>query len=136
MGLWGQAQQKKDALETFQSSLVITKSRTACRACKEICKRDNDLADRCLLRFSYSYAFLNLFYLSICHTQSPGNSVYTYVQTHTDAVTKASTIHRRSVAMMIANVIYAFYMWVYIHTYIFVCVYTSVLGFGRNSTRQ
>lgn len=54
---------EKNTLETLQSSLVITKSRTACRGCKEVCKRDHDLADRSLGRFSYSCAFKKTYFL-------------------------------------------------------------------------
>lgn len=57
LGFGEKHRKKKDAPETFQSSLVTTKSRTGGRGCKDMCKRDNDLADRCLIRFSYGYAF-------------------------------------------------------------------------------
>lgn len=76
---------ENDAPKTFQSSLVMGKSCSACWGCGEMCKRNNDLADRCPVGLSYAYVvyyFFYLFYLSICHTQSHGNSVYTHTDIH------------------------------------------------------
>lgn len=122
LGTSTEGKKKKDALRIFLVFLSYSKSRSACRGCKEMCKRDNDLADRYLFRFSY--AFFNLFYLSKCHTQSHGNVVYTYVQTYTDAVTKASATqmfccYGDSKCYMLFM---CGYICIYAHIHIYLCV--------------